>query len=724
MATQTKQRPVEFAKREGIFINGELNYKDIVEEQTELICRFNPHKKLVFVNNSYCRYFCKNRQDLIGASFLAHIHKHDRKKSEELLSSLNWKNPVATAEHRVKLPNGGIRWQQWTNRAIFDDKGIIVEYQAVGRDLTERILAEEALREIKERYRRLIAKMFNGFALFEIICDRDKSPCDCRFIEVNPAFEERTGMDAQAVVGKTLREVFPECRQSWVDACARVAFKGKPVQFKKFFKEFDRELEVLAYSPKKGQLATVFTDVTERVKMERALRERENNFRSLADNSYDGIQIASHKGEVVYANKRYSAITGYSIAELKKMKITDLAIPNRVDVLLTRHQKLLAGELYPAHYRSEIVHKSGKKIPIDVTASKTIWQGQTAAMTTIKDVSLRKHMESAIRTSANSFRNLAENANDSIVIAAENGMIVYVNRQLSELTGYPSEELCRSSIEDICHPDEVNKISQKHRLRLEGKAIPHCYETIILKKSGGSVPVELTESKTIWLDQPAVLRIIRDITLRKRLEEALGKIHNELERRVDERTKELVMNAEKLEQKQKELMWLKLDLEKTNKELVQTNTALSVLARNIDKKRDGTEKKIAQAISTHIIPLVEELQSDKISENSRAKLEVLTTYLKDLTPDAASDDHNIIVALSSMELRVAVMIKNGFSSEDIARLLYISPHTVKTHRRNIRRKLNIKNPGTNLSSFLKLKLGRVSRQPPTIQYQHSMLIQP
>jgi DNA-binding CsgD family transcriptional regulator len=249
-------------------------------------------------------------------------------------------------------------------------------------------------------------------------------------------------------------------------------------------------------------------------------------------------------------------------------------------------------------------------------------------------------------------------------------------------------------------------------LRLDGKVVPHRYETLFLKKSGGSIPVELAESKTAWQDRPAVLRIVRDINLRKKLEEALGKVHNELEHRVDERTKELMVTAAKLESNQEELMLHKIDLEKANKELVQTNTALSVLARNIDKKRDDMEKKIARIVSAQIIPLVEELQSDKLPESSRAKLAVLKAYLNNLTPGAAKG-HDIIVSLSSMELRVAVLVKNGFSSDDIARLLCISPHTVKTHRRNIRKKLNVKNSNINLASFLKLKMGKMSTRPLT-----------
>ena len=95
----------------------------------------------------------------------------------------------------------------------------------------------------------------------------------------------------------------------------------------------------------------------------------------------------------------------------------------------------------------------------------------------------------------------------------------------------------------------------------------------------------------------------------------------------------------------------------------------------------------------------------KLPEKNQVKLDVLTAYLKDMTPETAKG-HEVIISLSAMELRVAMMIKKGFSSEEIARLLHISPHTVKTHRRSIRKKLNLKNSSLNLSSYLKYKLGK------------------
>jgi PAS domain S-box-containing protein len=408
-------------------------------------------------------------------------------------------------------------------------------------------------------------------------------PDECRFIEVNPAFENITGLATEDIVGKTVTEVFPGTESFWVDQCGEIAVRGNPVQFKDVSKLFGRFFEVIAYSPQKSQVAIVFTDITERVQIENALRESETNFRAIAENANDGILIAIRHGEYVYANRRASEITGYSMPELLTM-----------------------------------------------------------------------------------------------------------------------------SYRDLIHPDEIERVGRIYRNRRNGKSVPNSYETLIRKKDNTNRPIDVASARIVWKGQPATMVAIRDIALRKRFEEALGKINSELERRVEERTTELIDIAEKLEEKQRELLRHKLDLEKANKELVQTNTALSVLARNIDKKRDEVVKKIGQTISAQIIPLIDEIKNDNLPEKSRVKLDVLAAYLDDLTPGAAKG-HDIIISLSATELRVAMMIKNGFSSDEIARLLHISPHTVKTHRRSIRKKLNITNANINLSSFLRLKLGRAVR---------------
>ncbi len=103
------------------------------------------------------------------------------------------------------------------------------------------------------------------------------------------------------------------------------------------------------------------------------------------------------------------------------------------------------------------------------------------------------------------------------------------------------------------------------------------------------------------------------------------------------------------------------------------------------------------------MPIIKELQNDINCQKRRADLEVLTTYLNGLI-SGPTDHHDIIISLTDQEMRVAVMIKNDLTSQKIANMLYISLHTVKTHRKSIRKKLNIQNSNINLCSYLKSKM--------------------
>ena len=95
-------------------------------------------------------------------------------------------------------------------------------------------------------------------------------PCDYRFMEVNPAFERLTGLLGTELIGKTVSEVLPQIESYWIDTHGQVALTGKPIHFENYAQEFDKTQDVLAYSPKKGQFATVFTDITDRKKQNSA----------------------------------------------------------------------------------------------------------------------------------------------------------------------------------------------------------------------------------------------------------------------------------------------------------------------------------------------------------------------------------------------------------------------------------------------------------------------
>ncbi len=136
----------------------EERYRNIIEDQTELICRFRPDYTLTFINTAYCRFFKKRKEELIGFNFMNLIPDKDRQKVGGHIASLSKEQPVSTHEHQVFLPNGEIGFQQWTNRVILNNEGNVEEYQAVGRDITDLKRAEEALKRAKDNLERLVEK--------------------------------------------------------------------------------------------------------------------------------------------------------------------------------------------------------------------------------------------------------------------------------------------------------------------------------------------------------------------------------------------------------------------------------------------------------------------------------------------------------------------------------------------------------------------------------------
>lgn len=129
----------------------QARYQAVVNDQTELICRSAANGALTFVNPAYCRYFGQAEEELLGQSFMPLVYEEDREFVRECMASLNRDNPIAVYEQRVVLPGGELRWQEWTDRAIFDDQGCLVEYQSVGRDVTERKILEQRLLQARER---------------------------------------------------------------------------------------------------------------------------------------------------------------------------------------------------------------------------------------------------------------------------------------------------------------------------------------------------------------------------------------------------------------------------------------------------------------------------------------------------------------------------------------------------------------------------------------------
>jgi PAS domain S-box-containing protein len=149
-----ERRRIEDALQES-----EKNYRALVEDMPALICRFLPDGTLSFVNSAYCQYFKKIREELVGKNFFRFIPEKEQDKVRTHFKSLTQEKPVVSYEHQVLAPDDTIRWQRWTDHALFDDNGMLQQYQSIGLDITESKKTELALRESEERFRELAELM-------------------------------------------------------------------------------------------------------------------------------------------------------------------------------------------------------------------------------------------------------------------------------------------------------------------------------------------------------------------------------------------------------------------------------------------------------------------------------------------------------------------------------------------------------------------------------------
>ena len=200
-----ERRKAEEALRES-----EEQFRNVVETQTEFICRFRPDGTHVFVNEAYCRYFGKNCSEFIGKKFTPEIPPEDRVKVRDHFASLSHDHPVSSIDHRIIMPDGSLRWQRWVDRAIYDEQSNLTEYQTVGRDITDIKQAEMAIRDSENKLNAIV----RGSPIPLFVIDRDH-----KVIKWNEALEIYSGIPAEQVLGtnQQWRAFYPDERPCIAD---------------------------------------------------------------------------------------------------------------------------------------------------------------------------------------------------------------------------------------------------------------------------------------------------------------------------------------------------------------------------------------------------------------------------------------------------------------------------------------------------------------------------
>ncbi|MCB0036285.1 MAG: PAS domain S-box protein, partial [Anaerolineales bacterium] len=250
----------------------ERRYRSVVEDQTELICRYDKDFKLRFANEAYAQSYGMSPVEMIGKSVLDRIPASDRERAVAHVRSLTALNPVASSEHQSVMPDQSIRWFQWTDRALLDDAGNIIEYQGVGRDITARKQAEDALFEMEYRLRLFVEHAPAAIAMFDQ---------NMHYLLVSQRWLRDYQLKDSDVIGRSHYDIFPDIPEGWKEIhqrCLRGAIESSAADpFPRADGRTDWvRWEIRPWHDVKGEIGGIllFSEViTERIESERALSQ-------------------------------------------------------------------------------------------------------------------------------------------------------------------------------------------------------------------------------------------------------------------------------------------------------------------------------------------------------------------------------------------------------------------------------------------------------------------
>jgi PAS domain S-box-containing protein len=178
----------------------EARYRAIIEAQSEWIVRCTPVGTLTFVNENYAKYHGKTYEEMIGANFFAPLSPENQTLGNRILAGLTRENPTWEGVFEFESGKGQLRWHWWSARALVVGEGSIREIQAVGRDITDQKIAEQALRESEERYRILIDRANDGILLLQ----------EGAFVSCNASAANMLAMEPDELVGMRPEQISPE----------------------------------------------------------------------------------------------------------------------------------------------------------------------------------------------------------------------------------------------------------------------------------------------------------------------------------------------------------------------------------------------------------------------------------------------------------------------------------------------------------------------------------
>ncbi|MDD5669788.1 MAG: PAS domain S-box protein, partial [Candidatus Omnitrophica bacterium] len=501
--------------------NRAQNYLDIAGV---IIVALDPEQRIVLINKKGCQILGYEEKELIGNNwFDMVIHNREKDKVKEGFKTL-FSGAYESGEYfenNVVTKWGEDRIVAWHNSVLTDEKGDVQYVLSAGEDITDRRWAEEKLKHAKEYIEHVLS--VSPSAIFTV----DTS----RVIKTwNKKAEELTGYSAEEIIGKhcTFFTDFP-CKENCGLFDSSVPKPTGRRECSIFTKKGLKKIVAKTadfIKNEKGEIIggiEIFDDITEQKQSEQELVESKLLFQTLAEVSPVGIFHTDRSGNCIYVNKRWCEMTGLSEDESMMQGWLNSIHPDDADMVVRELNICIQeGISFKLEYRFR--QKNGALIWVygQVAPEYNNIEEIVGFVGTVTDISGYKKFEEELRIKGE----LLDSTTDSIFMHTTDGQFLYVNEAAYISRGYTKEELMNMNLRDLDTPEFSRLLPDcMSELFEEGKAI---FESAHLAKNGTRIPVEINAKLIDSHGKKVVLAVARDITERKKVQDALQKAYDEL----------------------------------------------------------------------------------------------------------------------------------------------------------------------------------------------------
>jgi PAS domain S-box-containing protein len=378
--------------------------------------------------------------------------------------------------------------------------------------------ANKGLRESEEKYRSIVERSNDGITIVQ----------DDVLKYVNPRLAQMLGYTCDEMVNTSFTLYMdPEEVPKLTDRYKRrMAGEDVPSIYESITRHKDGhriyvELNVgiVTYEGRPAEFVFV-RDITARKRAEEALRASEWKYHQLVDNLHEGIWVIDKDSFTTFVNPRMAQMLGYTEEEMQGRHLFSFMDERWVQICKSYLERRRQG--IKEEHEFEFMRKDGTRIyalldTSPITDDEGNYMGASAA---VRDITERKRTEEALQESEEKYRNIVECSNDGITIVQDD-LLKYVNPRLAQMLGYTCEKMVNTSFIPYLDPEEVPKLTDRYKRRMAGEDVPSIYESITRHKDGSRIYVELNVGMITYKGKPAEFVFVRDITERKRTEEAL-----------------------------------------------------------------------------------------------------------------------------------------------------------------------------------------------------------